>query len=159
MPKAPAISARAKRAWQRLMEWYGTRMAEQYGDSPPPDWCEVIDSIDNDAVKRGLSILRSRFIQHPPTLPQFDQAMRPAGAAQDGGPNPAEKLCAQVMRSYGRRLSRKQIREPWTYLAKPDGEITGVVIAADGDHPGYRLMVDDMAAPDFKPQPPALALV
>jgi hypothetical protein len=158
VPK-PQTSPRSKRVWKRLIEWYGTRIIEQYGEAPPDDWREIIDDIDNTQVKRGLSIIRSRFIQHPPTLPQFDQAMRPSGTEQKTGPNPAERLCAHVMRNYGRRMSAKQIRGPWTYVGRPDGEITGVVIDADGDHAGYRVMLEDLDAPDFKPQPPALALV
>jgi hypothetical protein len=58
--------------------------------------------------------------------------------------NPAEKLCAFVIREYGRRLTPKQIRDPWTYIGTYNGEISGVVIAAGGDRPGYRVMLTDM---------------
>ena len=144
----PNISARAKRVWQRLTEWYGARMAEQYGDQPPADWCEIVDEIDNTAVKRGLSIIRSRYIQHPPTLPQFEQAMRPARTVSTG-PGPGDRLCEYIMRSFGVRLTQRQITMPWTYIGSPEGEISGVVIDADGASPGYRVMLADIGAPDF----------
>ena len=39
-----------------------------------PSWCEVVDRSDNEAVKRGLNVIRGKFAVHPPTLPQFEQA-------------------------------------------------------------------------------------
>lgn len=156
MPKQ-SISPRAKRVWQRLVEWYGTRLIEQYGEAPPEDWCRCIDSIDNDEVKHGLSLIRTRYIQHPPTLPQFEQAMRREVASS--GPSPAERLCDHVTLHYGRRLSAKQLRGPWTYIGSETGAISGVVIGADGDYCGYRVMLADLNAPDLAPQPPPLRLV
>lgn len=157
--KTSGISARAERAWQRLTDWYGARLAESYGKVMPADWAKVIDATDNDTVKRGLSLIRSRYVQHPPTLPQFDQAMRPPEGTTTSGPNPAERLCAHVMRHYGGRLTEKQTRGPWTYIGTPGGEISGVVIDGDVDHAGYRVMLADLEAPDFTPQPPLLRLV
>jgi hypothetical protein len=63
--------------------------------------------------------------------------------------NPAEKLCAYVMREYGRRLTPKQIREPWRYIGTWGGEISGVLIAADGDRTGYRVMLTDIELPNL----------
>ena len=171
MPKNP-ISSRAKRFWQRLIEWYGTRVIEQYGDAPPEDWCAVIDGADNDQVKRGLAIIRSKYAAHPPTFPQFDEAMTPPKT--DRGPRVTtieERLCAFATHNYWDMLTEKQQRGPWTYIGKffaatgLDGkthenhgvETTGVVIDADGDSRGYRIMVADMqaAAIDWgHPDPP-----
>jgi hypothetical protein len=58
------------------------------------------------------------------------------------------------MRLYGRRLTPKQIRDPWTYIGTPNGEISGVVIASDGDRPGFRVMLVDLGLPEFPPVPP-----
>jgi hypothetical protein len=142
----PEVSKRAKQLWQRLIEWYGTRIVEQYGAAPPADWCCIVDELDNTAVKRGLSIIRARHIQHPPTLPEFDQAMRPKQDSAPQGPNPAERLCAYVLKTYRSNLTAKQIRVPWTYLGNGEG-ITGVVVPADGDRPGYRVMLADIGHP------------
>jgi hypothetical protein len=141
-------SPRAKRVWQRLIEWYGTRIIEQYGESPPDDWCSVVDDADNEAVKRALSIIRSRYVQHPPTFPQFEQAFRPTSAPVVG-PGPADRLCLYVMRTFGSTLTPKQIREPWTYIGSQNGEIGGVVIPADEDKPSYRVMLADIDAPNW----------
>jgi hypothetical protein len=160
VPKS--ISARAKRVWQRLVEWYGVRLVEQYGESPPDDWCETVDAATDEAVKRGLSIIRAKYAAHPPTYPQFEEAMAPVKAAPSSGykPNTCEKLSAYIMREHGMRMTPRQIRGPWTYIGrtfdaedargkmvKDHGyEITGVIIDADGDLPGYRVMVTDMQA-------------
>lgn len=173
MPKKP-ISPRAKRFWQRLAEWYGSRLAEQYGEDPPPDWCEIIDRSDNEAVKRGLSIIRSKYLQHPPTFPQFDELMAPAKAAQGvQGPSTAERLCAYAAKNYWYMLTPKQQRGPWNYLRKSFAasnnggkmieahgvDITGIVIDPDGEAQGYRIMLADMqvASTDWgHPDPPGV---
>lgn len=68
--------------------------------------------------------------------------------------NPAELLCSQVMRMYGPRLTPEQLRRPWTYIGTPGGEISGVVIDADGTAPGFRVMLVDLGLPEFPPAAP-----
>jgi hypothetical protein len=127
-----------------MREWYGVRVVEQYGETPPDDWRRIVDSTDNEAVKRGLSIIRSRYFDHPPTFPQFEQAMRPATMVSQG-PSPGDLLCAYVMKTYGARLTPKQIREPWTYFHSNNGpEISGVWIPADGESASVRVTMLDM---------------
>jgi hypothetical protein len=58
--------------------------------------------------------------------------------------NPAEILCGFVMRQYGRRLTDRQLRWPWTYIGTVNGEISGVVIPSDGSATGFRVMLTDM---------------
>jgi hypothetical protein len=58
--------------------------------------------------------------------------------------NPAEKLCAFVMREYGRRLTPWQLRQPWTSIGTRNCEISGVIVPADGTKPGFRVMIADM---------------
>lgn len=148
MPKPKDITPRAKRVWQRLIEWYGARIVEQYGESPPDDWRDVIDAADNDTVKRGLGLIRTRYVQHPPTLPQFDQAMQPQVVAK--GPTAGVRLVAFAVREYGRRMTPRQISQPWTHIGGAGGtDSTGLVIPADGDSPGYRIMLADIDAPTF----------
>lgn len=163
MPKSTAISPRAKKMWQRLIEWYGTRIIEQYGEAPPPDWVEAVDAVDNDVIRRGLTTIRSKYVAHPPTFPQFAEAIAPAKRANGVKESTvADQLCAYVSRCYGDMLTPKQLRGPWTYIGKTmEGfsEITGVVVDPDGDSQGYRIMVADMvaAAVDWgHPQVPAV---
>lgn len=159
MPEAPKhrISPRAKRVWARLGEWYGTKLAEQYGPFPPEDWCEVVDRNDNEDIKRGLNLIRSEFMSWPPTLPQFESAIRPADHSHaNHGPTIPEQLTDYVLKTY--RLTVAQQRLPWAFIGRTfdapgqDGkmrshwgvEYTGVIVPADGDAPGYRVMVEDM---------------
>lgn len=72
------------------------------------------------------------------------------------GPTVEDRLTIFVLRNYS--LTPEQIRAPWAYIGKqfdaPDVtgktrhnhgcEITGVVIPADGEHRGCRVMVEDM---------------
>jgi hypothetical protein len=162
VPKS-IVSARAKRVWQRLAEWYGSRFIEQYGEAPPEDWSATIDRADNETVKRGLAVIRSKHPAHPPTFPEFDQAMAPVRSTGVRTVSVTDQLCAFVMRRYGSRLTPTQVRGPWVYIghtfdavdltqkltADHGIEFTGVVIAADGEQPGYRITVNDMLA-DFQ---------
>lgn len=74
----------------------------------------------------------------------------PSSAAGGHTQNPAERLCDHVMRTFGARLTPKQIRTPWTYIGSPGGEITGVVIPEDGEKPGYRVMLGEIGAPQLE---------
>lgn len=71
--------------------------------------------------------------------------------------NPAERLCKFVMAEYGRRMTPAQIRMPWFHLGSHAGEITGVVVPADGDSPRIRVTLADVdGAAAYAP--PALEL-
>ena len=158
MPKA-SISSRAERLWQRLSEWYGSRITDQYGKTPPADWCAVVDRSDNDAVKRALSIIRQHYLEHPPTLPQFEKAFAPPLIGRvEAGPTIQERLCEFVMATHGRKLTQRQIRVPWDYRYKrvrwvdnigrnrdEFAECVGVDVPAGGaEHPGLRVTVEDL---------------
>ena len=153
-----SVSVRAKRLWEKLRDWYGTSLIDQYGDMPPSDWCEMIDGADNETVKAALAEIRSKHLTFPPRFPEVDSIFskleRPSGG--DVGPSMQDRLADYVLRNY--QLTPNQLRLPWTYIGETfdapglDGKvrrnhgvnITGVVIPADGDAPGYRVMVVDM---------------
>lgn len=126
-----------------MVEWYGARVAEQYGQDPPVDWCRAIDRSDDATVQRALAIIKSRHLDHPPTLPQFEAVMRPAEAAGARVPGEAERLSAYVMRIHGRRLTPRQTRGPWDYSRDRAGELCAT-IAADGDSPGITVTALEM---------------
>jgi hypothetical protein len=141
----PTPSPRAKGLWHRLQQWYGSRLAENYGAEPPADWCAVVDALANSEVKAGLAVIRARYVTHPPTLPEFEQAMRPPkNRPAIAGHTNAEQLCSYVAKHHFSRLTPKQQRGPWTYLGAPDGTITGLLIAEDQGSPAIRLMLADI---------------
>lgn len=58
--------------------------------------------------------------------------------------NAAERLSEFVMREYGSRMTPKQIRGPWTPVGSSRGEINGVLVPADGESRGFRVMLVDV---------------
>lgn len=156
-------SARAKRVWQRFAEWYGARFAESYGPQPTPSWSEVIDRESDETLQAALQTTRRAYLHHPPSLPEFEAELEKARApiAASASPDVRHQLVEFVLRRHHAGvapLTPRQIGESWKWIVKwfdapgPDGkmrksqgcEYHGVVIAADGDHPGYRVMVEDM---------------
>lgn len=159
------VSARSARLWSRLQQWYGSRLAEVYGQEPGRDWCELVDASDNETVKLVLSQIREKHTTFPPTFPEFDALFAKARApSQRTGPTLVDKLCEFVLSH--RTLTPHQMRAPWTFLSQEfdaiagDGKmqtnhgvtITGVLIPPDGDAPGLRVMVEDMNAGDYREQ-------
>ena len=136
------VSARAKRFWDKLRGWYGTILTEQYGEVPPPDWCEVVDDASNDVLRSALAEVRVKHVTFPPRLPEFESIVRKLKRPIMQGPSTVEQLCSFVLRT--RSLTFAQLQQPWKYLHDADGFCTGVVIPADANHAGYRVMVVDM---------------
>lgn len=132
-------SPRARRLWDRLGQWYGSRLAEQYGRDPPRDWCDVVDAADNDTVTRVLADIRMKHTAHPPTFPEFHALVTKAKHTREVGPSAIDVLEEHLQR---RQLTFKQGRE-LTYIGH-GGQITGVLVPDDGDTPGFRLMLADL---------------
>lgn len=151
------VSVRARRVWDRLSEWYGTRVAETYGPNPPRDWCRLVDRSNDADVKRALSTIRTKHPSHPPTLPEFETALRPPAPVHRGPSDEtvAERLVKHVIRNF--RLSTGQMIAHWTFLyekaqwtdqqGRPRNELAtcvGVWIPADGEHAGFRVSAQDV---------------
>jgi len=154
------VSPRAVKLWARLSEWYGTRLVETYGPVPPRDWCRLVDRSNNGDIKRALATIRLKHPSHPPTLPEFEAALKPAVPAHRdaAAPTVQERLVAHVTAT--QQLTRQQLRSTWTWLYRraqwTDGmnrsrdelaECIGVVIPADGDIPSVRVMAEDLSMP------------
>lgn len=148
------ISQRVRRFWKTFSDYYGADViAKHFGAIPTQDWCEAIDSIlTRDHMTRVLSDMRSKHTTFPPRFPEFDSIVaritRPQSVGH--GPSVEDQLDAYVLKH--KQLTRPQLlRTYWTYLYRGNPrsgeglETTGLVIAADGDHPGYRVMVADLA--------------
>lgn len=147
-----SISPRARRLWDRLRSWYGTRLTEQYGDEPPADWRRLVDHTDNDAVREALEVIRKRHATHPPTLPEFEAALRPRRRGLAAGEaTTQDRLAAWVVKN--RRLTDGQLAVAWTWQAEGDAAtghgfaITGVSIPGtpDGGLPFHVRAVDMLA--------------
>jgi hypothetical protein len=133
------ISDRAKRVWGKLQDWYGDKL-EQFGPFPPQDWCDVIDTMDLMLERRVLPEIRQRHTTFPPTFPEFEALVKRLKAPAIAGPSIVERLDEHVMRT--RRMTFMQTRQR-TWLRR-GGDIVGLEVPADGDTPGFRVMVNDL---------------
>lgn len=161
------VSRRAKRVWERLIQAYGSRVADSFGAEVPKPWQELIDNLTDAQIAYGLRQVIRESLAHPPTLGQFTKACndmpvhRPANSLTI-----QEQLVAFVMAKYftspplapGADDRQKQVAMPWTFLYRESinaeqpkhlqrgAECTGVVVPAFGDQPSYRVMVVDMTS-------------
>lgn len=158
-------SKRADRVWKRLVESYGSRVAENYGRDVPKPWIDAVDDLTDEQIVYGLRKVMRESPIHPPALGQFVAACIDMPQPQTNkGPNLQEQLSEYVMRKYFpsgldskfTADQRRQSAQPWTYLyrewnddSRPKhlqkcAECTGVLIPAFGDLPGFRVNVVDM---------------
>jgi hypothetical protein len=160
MPPRKA-SARVERVWKRLAEWYGARLADQYGPTAPPDWALIIDRTDDERLETALIAVRRASPAWPPTLGQLESAI-PTREIK-GQPSLAEKLADHAVQKFGRVLCVHQVGKPWNYfgpmkefvskhrnnevLTHPD--IRGVQIPAcePCGTPAKRLLASEMLTP------------
>lgn len=155
----PKVSARASRVWMRLGSWYGSRLGEAYGPTPPDDWVALIDRTDDERLEQGLLKVRRESPIHPPTLGQLEAAI-PRRQFDGGGISPLAKLSDHVMRT--RELCKHQVAASWSWFG-PEEELLsrsrgdevvrqavpkGVVIPAcpHCDKQSVRAMLDEVAA-------------
>lgn len=145
--KKITIPPRSTDTWRRLRQAYGTKFVDQFGPVPSPDWIAAIEDATQRDVDRALETCRKQDPIWPPTLPQFENALQPAPiAAQERGPTIIDQLEA-FSRSQYQLTWLQERRRTWLYSGKPwdkDTQIVGVSFPADGDNPGYRVMVADM---------------
>lgn len=135
------VSARADRFWKRLAGWYGARLAEQYGEDPPQDWCAVVDDASNETIQRALAEIKIRHTVYPPTFPEFDAIVAKLSRAAAVEPSTAERLHDYIVNN--RTLTPAQLRARWEYHGL-DGTCVAVDVPPDGDVPGFRVRVDDL---------------
>jgi hypothetical protein len=152
-------SARAARFWQRLGSWYGHGLiAEQFGETPPRDWCSLIDAHSDQAVSSALSEIRKRHVRFPPKLPEVDEIFAKVSAPRSvSRTNIAERLVAHAIKNhaptpqqmrawafFGRRIAVTSEGGQATYTS----EIVGLTAPQDGDRSGFRVMIEDLPSED-----------
>lgn len=147
------VTQRSKGVWRKLIQWYGgDKITKEFGAIPPREWCEAIDSIGTrEALAKIMTEVRHKHVTFPPRFPEFEAIVnrfsRPLQTVD--GPTVMEQLHDFVVRT--KKLSRTQhLAASWNYLYRGFArsghglECVGVVIAADGDVPGFRVTVEDM---------------
>lgn len=155
-----STSKRADRVWKRLVESYGSRVAENYGREIPKPWIDAIEDLTDDQIVYGLrKVLRDTPI-HPPSLGQFVAACIDMPQVHtDSGPSLQAQLCAYATLNLRTRLHPKQFALPWTYLYREwndenrpkhlqkCAECSGLLIPQwDEEHPAFRFTVSEMLA-------------
>jgi hypothetical protein len=158
---------RSERVWLRLVQAYGSRVADSYGPKMPKPWADAVDDLTDEQIAYGLrKVIRDTPI-HPPTLGQFVAACADMPLAQaDQGASIQAQLCAYVMLTRfpsdkDSKFTQDQVRQssaPWNYQyrewvddSKPKhsqncAECTGVLVPAAGALSGFRVSVIDMLA-------------
>lgn len=122
----------ARETWKRFGSWYGVDALERkFGDAKPPsDWCESIDSIGKDRIDVVMSMVRSKYPQFLPSLPEFELLDRQSMPRQAASNRPSTQylLCRYLLTRY------PNITGAFTYLYRgdiypgsKDFEITGVL--------------------------------
>ena len=151
------VNKRAERIWLRLIQAYGSRVAESYGEAMPQPWVEAIAEVSDEQIAYGLRKIVRDTPVHPPTLGQFVAAcVDMPQVATNKGPSIQEQLCAYAALQLRSRLHPMQYSLPWTHEyrewlddTKPKhqqrcAECIGVVIPEFGDHPESRFTAANM---------------
>jgi hypothetical protein len=172
---------RAAKLWKRLVQSYGARFSDTYGEEPNELWATAIADLSDEQIAYGIRAVQRETPIHPPTLGQFVKAcneMPSPRASSDSGPSLQEQLTAYVVITRP-SMDRAQRAAPWTFVyrewldpEKPKyqqrcAECSGVLIPAVGPHEGFQVTVLDMlgnksgharALRSFKPGPPPTAI-
>lgn len=139
---------RANRVWDRLIQSYGTRVAEMYGLEMPKPWVDAVDDLSDEQIAYGLKAVLRESPIHPPALGQFVQCCVNMPVAQSTeGPSLQAQLCeyaalklAHLRSKTATPAERLMYSRPWTYCyrewrdeTRPKGreqcaEFVGVVI-------------------------------
>lgn len=104
------LSPRAQRVWMRLtQENWGSELL-RHTPTMPERWAQVVDSLNDNAVKAGLSKIHN--LSSPPNTRDFEEAM--GSVPRQAAPNRMSELVAYVVKHYP--MTPAQICSPWTWL-------------------------------------------
>lgn len=141
---------RADRVWDRLLQSYGTRVAEMYGIDMPKPWIDAVEELSDEQIGFGLKRVIQESPIHPPALGQFVQCCVNMPIAQaNEGPIIQAQLCEYAAQHVHDQAGPKdhmtllEYSRPWTYVyrewfdaTRPKGmekcaEFIGIVIELD----------------------------
>lgn len=106
------LSRRASRVWDRLGQWYGSKLADSYGPTPPEDWAVLIDRTDDERLEQALLAVRRESPVFPPTLGQIESQI--PKRATGGGPSKPQQLAELMLKTHD--LCEHQRARPWNYF-------------------------------------------
>lgn len=114
---------RADRVWLRLSQWYGARWIEAFGPKPTEDWIRAVTGAADSQIAAALLAIRTKHLSHPPTLPEFEAALRaakPKEATTQHGRSLLYRLEDAMMRACD-RVVPCDIR--WLARKNPEGKL------------------------------------
>lgn len=127
------LSTRANRVWQRMEQLFGPALNAAYPTGMSDAMAQVVDRVDNDAVKAGLAKMKQ--MRRPPSFMEFQGLMESTPLPQPK-PSPMAALTAYATKHLN--LTERQLRSPWTWTHEGSARsgsthfaITGVRIPAD----------------------------
>jgi len=112
----PKISKRAARTWDRLRQWYGARVAEQYGAVPPLDWCAIIDRTDDERIETALATVRRESPAHPPTLGQLEAAIPKRDLWSNNQRSQIDQFADFAVSKLTRIMCQHQVAMRWNFF-------------------------------------------
>lgn len=116
---------RGDRVWDRLIQSYGTRVAEAYGADMPKPWQDAIDDLTDEQVAYGIRAVIAITPIYPPTLGQFVQACSNMPVAQHKSvATLQEQLCEYAALKLQSRLKPLEYSLPWTYVYRETWDAT-----------------------------------
>lgn len=157
----PKLSRRALKTWERLGQWYGSKLADSYGPTPPEDWAELIDRTDDERLMDALLAARRETPIFPPTLGQIE-ALIPQRKQQSRGPSKPEQIAELMLRNplckhqlsgrwsfFGppREFEVLPKRKPPEFVTHPDPRGAQVDACEKCESPSYRVLLEDAIGP------------
>ena len=105
---------RADRVWDRLIQCYGTRVAEAYGADTPKPWMDAIEDLTDEQIAFGLRnvIKITQFVQACVNMPLAQ--LKPVATLQ-------VQLCEYAARHVHDKdgpngMTLGEYSRPWTYV-------------------------------------------
>lgn len=154
-------SRKALKVWARLGMWYGSKLADNYGPTPPDDWAELIDRTDEERLGEALLAVRRETPIFPPTLGQLEAAIPRPRVTSWSEPSKPQQIAELML---NRDLCKHQLASRWTFFgpmrefpvpsSKPPVTFShpdprGVVVAecAECGKSSYRALLDEAVGP------------
>ncbi len=68
---ASSVSERNGKIWHSLVEIFGVRWVNSYGDKPGKIWCQLFDALNDEQIHQGIAHFANEDREHPPPMGNF----------------------------------------------------------------------------------------